>query len=1113
MEAKELYDICLSLAKADASKKGRQQMHEVLSLCCSEGTKGYAGCFGNMFSQIDFLCKQRGIGMTDRIALQTARRNAKEEPAKKSAEESNKQWRYDVRALTRFVSAVFKVDVPGELRKLLPSEPQQRESTLKADRSYVRCIVSSWDDTTITTESDDGELTIDYGSTEGGRDFAYLKRLLREGMQLNLLDCEKRDDSQALMPRLIVVEPDFLIDISSIATCFTPYGHHPLLYTLNRLKERPNTQATLLGNFAGAALDDIIAAGHATSTAEEQLRSTLRRSFKEQAIRFAANADFNADSFKKEARKQMANIREAVDSLFEHDNYDRRKALLEPSFICEKLGLQGRVDLMTKDMRLLVEQKSGKNMKIEHNSHDSHGLQKEDHYVQLLLYYGILHYNFGRTDQTVDNRLLYSRYEAKRGLLSVNNYRTLFREAIKLRNQIVATELFIAREGYGRIVSQLSPTIIYNGVKPDGYFTQYVLPELEQLRYSLARLSPLERAYYERMMTFVYNEQVCQKLGTPQTWMMHSSGATSDLWQMPLTEKLETGNIIMELSIKDKKRRNTYGGYDEITLKGDIPATLNFRRGDMVYLYAYRGEPDVRRSILYKGTLEKIAGDSITVVLTNGQQSADIFATNSGELWAIEHGGSDSGASGSIRSLQQFVTARPERRALLLGQREPRCDKRLHLTENYSNSYDTMLEKVKQSRDYFLLVGPPGTGKTSQALRFIVREELKEGGTLLLTAYTNRAIDEICDMLDNEQLDYLRLGNEASCDERFRSHLLESMISEDSHLDEIKATIDSMRIIVSTTSMLLTRPYIMQLKDFSLCIVDEASQILEPGLIGILSSDNTGRFVLIGDHKQLPAVVQQDEQTARVSEQCLRDIGITDCRQSLFERLIRWENCQGRTDFIATLNRQGRMHPEIAQFPFGHFYNEDNIQAVPLKHQKEEQLQYNGKDGDELDDTLSRHRVIFIDEPTPMKEAQLVALLLHRIKASVGNAFDASATAGVIVPYRHQIGLIRKELEAYNEPELLDVSIDTVERYQGSQRDVIIYSFAIEHAYQLDFLTANTIMDSDCAVDRKLNVAMTRARKQLIMTGSSKLLRRNDLFREIVEKYNFMHSGTDPIVL
>lgn len=70
--------------------------------------------------------------------------------------------------------------------------------------------------------------------------------------------------------------------------------------------------------------------------------------------------------------------------------------LLEPSFVCERLGLQGRVDLMTADMSLLVEQKSGKNMKIEYQSHDSSGRQREDHYVQLLLYYGILRYNFGK---------------------------------------------------------------------------------------------------------------------------------------------------------------------------------------------------------------------------------------------------------------------------------------------------------------------------------------------------------------------------------------------------------------------------------------------------------------------------------------------------------------------------------------------------------------------------------------------------------------------------------------------------------------------------------------------------------------------------------------------
>lgn len=1100
MEAKELYDICFSLAKERASKAGRRRMYEALSLCCSEGTRGHTGCFGNLFSHIDFICKQRGIGSADRIAIQTARLNSKEDI---DGNEDDSQWLYDVRALTLFVSAVFKEDVPDELRRLLPSTAKDFNKDLKADRAYIRCIVRSWDDTTITAFSDDEMLTIDYAANDGGRDFSYLKKLLRDGMQLNLLDCEHRDESNILLPKLIIVEPDFLVDISSIATCFTPYGHHPLLYTLNRLKERPNTQATLLGNFAGAALDFIVSAEHVKESPDEQLRNTLRRSFKEQAIKFAANEDFNPTLFKTEAKKQMENIRQAVDGLFGNDRYDRMKALLEPSFICEKLGLQGRVDLMTKDMRLLVEQKSGKNIKIEHNSHDSHGLQKEDHYVQLILYYGILHYNFGRTEKTVDNRLLYSHYEANKGLLSVNFYRTLFREAIKLRNQIVATELFIAREGFGRIVPQLIPSIIYKGVAPDGYFNQYIIPELELLNNSIRKLSPLERAYYERMMTFVYNEQACQKLGTPQTLMMHSSGAASDLWQMPLTEKQETGNIILNLSLINRKRRSSFGGYDEIELSGELPATLNFRRGDMVYLYSYHNTPDVRKSILYKGTLEKIAPDKITVVLTNGQHSPEVFSLNSSETWAVEHGGSDTGASGSIRSLQQFTTANPQRRALLLGQREPRSDKSLHLSQNYSNSYDAILEKVKQSRDYFLLVGPPGTGKTSQALRFMVKEELKDGGTLLLTAYTNRAIDEICEMLDGENLDYLRLGNEASCDERFRNHLLESIITDDCRLEDIRKAIGNKRIIVSTTSMLLIRPYIMQLKRFSLCIVDEASQILEPGLIGLLSNENIGRFVLIGDHKQLPAVVQQDEQSSSVTEPCLREIVITDCRQSLFERLIRWENNNGRTDFIATLNRQGRMHPEIAQFPSSHFYSKDNIQAVPLKHQEEEALSYRLQTNDALDDTLASHRVIFINMPSSEKEAQLVALLLHKIKTYYGSSFDTASTAGVIVPYRQQIGLIRKALEAYNEPELLDVSIDTVERYQGSQRDVIVYSFAIEHAYQLDFLTANTITYGEQSIDRKLNVAMTRARRQLIMTGSAKILRKNNLFREIVEKYDY----------
>ncbi|MBR6605601.1 MAG: hypothetical protein IKK92_07015, partial [Prevotella sp.] len=84
---------------------------------------------------------------------------------------------------------------------------------------------------------------------------------------------------------------------------------------------------------------------------------------------------------------------------------------------------------------------------------------------------------------------------------------------------------------------------------------------------------------------------------------------------------------------------------------------------------------------------------------------------------------------------------------------------------------------------------------------------------------------------------------------------------------------------------------------------------------------------------------------------------------------------------------------------------------------------------------------------------------------------------------------------------LENISIDTVERYQGSQRDVIIYSFTIQRPSQLIFLTANCFEENGRVIDRKLNVAITRARKQMIMTGNADVLNRNSIFAEIIRRY------------
>jgi superfamily I DNA and/or RNA helicase len=93
--------------------------------------------------------------------------------------------------------------------------------------------------------------------------------------------------------------------------------------------------------------------------------------------------------------------------------------------------------------------------------------------------------------------------------------------------------------------------------------------------------------------------------------------------------------------------------------------------------------------------------------------------------------------------------------------------------------------------------------------------------------------------------------------------------------------------------------------------------------------------------------------------------------------------------------------------------------------------------------------------------------------------------------------------------QLADISIDTVERYQGSQRDVIIYALGVQNAADLDFLTANCFEEDDgenqssgYVVDRKLNVAMTRARKQLLMTGRQDVLQQNEIFKDLIHRYS-----------
>ena len=88
-------------------------------------------------------------------------------------------------------------------------------------------------------------------------------------------------------------------------------------------------------------------------------------------------------------------------------------------------------------------------------------------------------------------------------------------------------------------------------------------------------------------------------------------------------------------------------------------------------------------------------------------------------------------------------------------------------------------------------------------------------------------------------------------------------------------------------------------------------------------------------------------------------------------------------------------------------------------------------------------------------------------------------------------------------PDVENITIDTVERYQGSQRDIIIFSTTISQPYQLNILSAPVLTEGEM-IDRKLNVALTRAREQLFLVGNGNILKRSEIYKDLI---TYMESG------
>jgi DNA replication ATP-dependent helicase Dna2 len=278
-------------------------------------------------------------------------------------------------------------------------------------------------------------------------------------------------------------------------------------------------------------------------------------------------------------------------------------------------------------------------------------------------------------------------------------------------------------------------------------------------------------------------------------------------------------------------------------------------------------------------------------------------------------------------------------------------------------------------------------------------------------------------------------------------------------------------------------------------------------LVGLLP--HFKKFILIGDHKQLPAVVSQDVEHSAIWQDSLKNIGLNNMRDSLFERLFMRCKANEWTHAYDMLSYQGRMHQEIMDFPNKAFY-EGKLHILPKYCGVDQSSPSNCCLPDtptRLESHLANHRFGFISTPTDDQsrtrktnrhEAEMIAQLVDsycRIYEASGFPIHYHKTIGIITPYRAQIAQIKQELESYGKG-YEHFSVDTVERYQGSAREVILLSLCLNHPDQLASLVS---LSTDGQVDRKLNVALTRARKHLVIVGNEDLLRRSPIYRDLVD--------------
>lgn len=406
------------------------------------------------------------------------------------------------------------------------------------------------------------------------------------------------------------------------------------------------------------------------------------------------------------------------------------------------------------------------------------------------------------------------------------------------------------------------------------------------------------------------------------------------------------------------------------------------------------------------------------------------------------------------------------------------------------------IQRSLTCQNYLLIKGLPGTGKT-QTISALIRLLVLSGQSVLVTAHTHTAIDNLLLRIKAHDVRFLRLGSASRTHLEIREFCESFVIESCKSPEEIASKFNSFPVVGVTC--LGAGHSLLARRQFDVCIVDEATQVIQTALLRPLFSCT--KFILVGDPDQLPPVLQSSQAITAGGD------------KSLFLHLD--DEQRGTT---AKLTVQYRMNRTITRLANQFMYKNELLCGS-------ERVEKQCLDSFDLKRIPNGCRKLFarilsphLDLATLMVDTGPVEDLnrefgkRHKWKVNENHCEVAFIlriinflrqlgmslqTVGVIAPFRIQVEAIKETLKRKIGPDHL-VEVNTVDQYQGRDKELIIYS-GTKTRHRDATEEAKAEMDgSDILNDRRrLNVAITRAKKKLIMVMDRQCLQRNAPFEEL----------------